>query len=159
MQIAKELNYSYGYILDQPLVATAQWMTTLSNQHWMPWAPCSQSPGCAGRVSGRPLPQPHQPRLKLCCKLSCSTPGEATSWRNRGYGCGFQRPLLALWQLTHPLCPAWHAQWCDIESPHQTTPRGRICWKKNWGGNWVSERSVPPPVQGRLPQNMVHTWP
>ena len=63
--------------LDQPLVATVQWMTILSNQHLMPWAPCSQSPGCAGHSHSRTS-------LASNCAAKCPSAllGEATSWRN-----------------------------------------------------------------------------
>ena len=117
MQIAKELNYAYGYILGSAFGGNCTVMLILSHRHLMPWSPCSQSPGRAGRVSSWQLPQPYQPRLKLCCKLSFCTHGRSDALKKcEWYGRGFPCPLLALWQLTPSSAPslAWSVMWHPI---------------------------------------------
>lgn len=110
MQIAKELNYSYGYI---PGPAFGGNCTV--NDYTKQSALDAMGPVLPVTWVCRPLPQPYQPRLKLCCKVSFSTPGRSDELKKREWhGCGFQCPLLALWQLTHSSVPSlacsvmWH---------------------------------------------------
>lgn len=79
MQIAKELNYSYGYIPGPAFGGNCTVNDYTKQSALDAMGPVLPITWVCRRLSGPPLPQPHQPRLKLCCKLSCSTPGEATS--------------------------------------------------------------------------------
>lgn len=92
----------------------------------------SQSPGRAGRVSSLQLPQPSQPRFKLNCHspLISKATNFTMNWRNMSdTGAAFSVLCWHSDSYLSPLCLAWHDQCCDIWSPRQATPRGRILLK------------------------------
>lgn len=140
--------------LDQPLVATAQWMTTLSNQHWMPWAPCSQSPGCA---AASPARHSHShTSLASNCAANCPA---ALPAKRRAEETGVIRVRLSaafVGTLTaHSLLCAQLGTLSDATSNHHIRQPHEGVSAENWGGNWVSERSVP----GHLSKgSCLRTW-